>query len=113
MILILVNLLVSLGSTVAAGIALVKPASLSGSSHLELGELFYVRMYAARAVPFGMLSGFLPLWFRGPVIAGILFTAAAIQILDVLIAVRKVQRGMMAGASVAAVVHVLCGIAMI
>jgi len=105
------NLLVSLASAVAAVIALIRPASFSGSRHVVSGELFYVRMYAARSIPFGLAAGLLPLWPGGPAVAWVLFTAAAIQIVDVVIAVGKKERGMMVGASVGAIVHLLCGLA--
>jgi len=111
-ILLLLNLLVSLASAVAAVIALIRPAAFSGSSHVERGEIFYVRMYAARSIPFGLTAGILPLWPGGPVVAWVLFTAAVIQIVDVVIAVGQKERGMMIGASVGAIVHLLCGLAL-
>ncbi len=110
-ILLFLNLLVSLASAVAAVIALIQPASFSGSSHVVPGEVFYVRMYAARSIPFGLAAGILPFWPGGPAVAWVLFTAAVIQIMDVIIAVGKKERGMIIGASVGALVHLLCGIA--
>jgi len=110
-ILLLMNLLVSLASAVAAVIALIRPASFSGSSHVVSGEIFYVRMYAARSIPFGLAAGLLPFWPGGPAVAWVLFTAAVIQIVDVVIAAGKKERGMMIGASVGAIVHLLCGLA--
>ena len=105
------NLLVSLASAGAAGIALFRPASFSGSSDVTRGEIFYMHMYAARSLPFGLAVGILPFWLGGPIVAWVLFTAAVIQIVDVVIAVGKKERGMMIGASVGAIVHLLCGIA--
>ncbi len=110
-ILLPLNLLVSLASAVAAVIALIRPASFSGSRRVERGELFYARMYAARSIPFGLAAGILPFRPGGPAVAWVLFTAAVIQIADVVIAVEKKERGMMIGASVGAIVHLLCGIA--
>jgi len=110
-ILLSLNLLVSLASAVAAVIALIRPASFSGSSHVGPGEIFYVRMYTARSIPFGLAAGILPFWPGGPAVAWVLFTAAAIQIVDVVIAVGKKERGMIVGASVGAIVHLLCGVA--
>ncbi len=110
-VLLLLNLLVSLASAAAALIALTRPASLSGSSHVEAGEIFYVRMYAARSVPFGLVAAVLPFSPGGPAVAWILFTAAAIQIVDIIIAAEHKERRMMIGASVGAIVHLLCGIA--
>ncbi len=110
-VLLFLNLLVSLASAVAAVIALIRPASLSGSSRVEAGEIFYVRMYAARSIPLGLAAAILPFWPSGTAIATVLFTAAVIQSVDVAIAVWKEERGMMIGASVGAIVHFLCGIA--
>ena len=86
-ILLFLNLLVSLASSVAIVIALIRPASLSGSRDLVPSELFSVRMYAARSIPFGLAAEMLPFWPGGPVVAWILFTAAVIQIADVVIAI--------------------------
>jgi len=111
-ILLPLNLLVSLASAAAAVLALIRPASFSSSRHVGRGELFYARMYAARSIPFGLAAGFLPFRQRGPAVAWVLFTAAVIQIEDVAIAVGKRERGMRIGASVGAIVHLLCGVAL-
>lgn len=110
-ILLSLNLLVSLASAGASVIALVRPASFSGSSQVSRGEIFYARMYAARSIPFGLVAGILPFWPGGPAVAWVLFTAAVIQIVDVVIAAGKKERGMMMGASIGAIVHLICGIA--
>jgi hypothetical protein len=47
----------------------------------------------------------------GEGVAWLLFTAALIQTADVIIALEKKERGMIIGASLAAIVHVLCGLA--
>lgn len=107
----LLNLLVSLASAGASVIALLRPGSLSGSRRVTRGERFYVQMYAARAVPFGLAARILPLWDDGPAAVGVLFTAAAIQLVDVVLAVRQRERGMLIGATVGALVHFLCGVA--
>jgi hypothetical protein len=80
--LLTVNLLVSIASAGAAGFALIRPASLSGSSRIERGEMFYVRMYAVRGIAFGFATGLMPFWTTGPAVAWLLFTAASIQIVD-------------------------------
>ncbi len=108
---LVLNLVASLASAVWAVVALVRPAFLSGSSDVERGEAFDVRMYAARAIPFGLATGILPLWLEGEAVAWTLFTAAVVQIADVVIAAGKKQPGMMAGVSVGAIVHILCGLA--
>ena len=74
--------------------------------------MFYVRMYAARSIPFGLAVGILPFWYKGKAVAWVLFTAAVIQIADVLIAMGKKEWRMILGASAGAIVHTLCGLAM-
>jgi hypothetical protein len=110
-VLLFLNLVVSLASAVAAVIALMRPESLSRSSHVEGGEIFYVRMYAARSVPFGLTAAILPYLRGGKAVAAVLFTGAAIQTLDVIIAAQNKERGMMIGGSVGAIVHIACGAA--
>lgn len=70
-----------------------------------------MRMYAARAIPFGLMAGFLPFWFGGSAVAWVLFTAAAIQVADIVIGVAKKDCGMIVGPSLGAIVHLLCGLA--
>ncbi len=110
---LILNLIVSFASAAWAVAALIRPGSLSGSNQIESGEVFYVRMYAARSIPFGLAAGILPFLFGGDAVAWILFTAAAIQILDVVIAVAKKQRGMVVGAAFGAAVHFACGLVII
>ena len=109
--LLVLNLIASFASVTWALFALVRPASLSGSRLISRGEFFYVRMYAARTIPFGIVGGILPFWLRGKAVSWVLFTAAVVQTGDVIIAVEKKERGMILGASVGAIVHVLCGLA--
>ncbi len=111
--LLFLNLVASLVSAAWAVVALVQPASLSGSDHISGGEKFYVHMYAARSVPFGLASAITPFCAGGKAVAWLLFTAAVIQIADVVIAVKKKKRGMIIGGSLAAVIHVLCGLAVL
>ena len=109
--LLVLNLIASLASAGWAAASLVQPAALSGSQHISTGEVFYARMYAARSIPLGIAAAFLPLWLPGKPVAFILFAAAAIQLADVIIAVAKKDRGMILGASIATIVHVFCGLA--
>jgi hypothetical protein len=107
------NLIASSASGLAAVIALMKPESLSGSSHVERGEIFYTRMYAARFILLGVAFGLLPFYFREPAVAWFLFTASAIQFADVAIAVGKKDKGMAFGATTGATLHLLCGLSML
>ena len=107
---VIVNLVVSLVSVLAAVMALFRPDMLSGSKQVSGGEVFYVHMYAARGVPFGLAAGFLPVWFAGPAMAWLLFVAAMVQAIDVIVAVRQGEWKMMAGASVGTIVHLVCAL---
>ena len=109
--LIILNLIASLASAVFAAIALAKPQFLSRSSVVEGGERFYVRMYAARSVPLALAAGLLPFLYSGPPVSLFVFTAASIQGADVLIAAERKEAGMITGAAVGLIVHVLCGLA--
>ena len=107
--LLVLNSLISLASAGWAVVALVQPAFLSGSGHVSGGERFYSRMYAVRSIPFGLATAIAPFCTGGTAIAWLLFTAAGIQITDAIIGAEKKARGMMIGASLAALIHVLCG----
>ena len=109
--LLILNFVASLGSAAWAAVALVRPAALSGSSHISRGEIFYVRMYAARSIPLGLATAIMPFCLPGKAVAWLLFTAAVIQIADVIIAAGKKERGMIIGASLASLIHILCGLA--
>ena len=108
--LLILNLFVSL---VSAVVALVRPDSLLGQSRGSNTDTFYVRLYAARSIPFGLTVAIVPLLAGGHAVAWLLFTAAVIQFADVLIGVEKKIQGMMIGGSVAAIIHVLCGLAVL
>jgi hypothetical protein len=107
------NLLASLASAVAAVIALIRPAALSGSNHVVNGEFFYVHIYAARSSRFGLTAGILPFLLAGQAVGWVLFTTAVIRIADVVITIGKKDRRMVISASVGATVHLLCGVAII
>ena len=108
--LLLLNLVASLASAAWGVVALIRPGYLSGASNAERGKSLFVRMYAARSIPFGLAAGFLPFWFAGKAVAWVLFTAAAIQVADILIGAGRKERGMIVGASIGATVHILCGL---
>ena len=109
--LLVLNSFVSLVSAAWAVVALARPAFLSGSVHISGGDKFYVRMYAARAIPFGLATAIAPFCVGGTAVAWFLFTAAGIQVADAVIGVEKKARGMIIGATLAALIHILCGLA--
>ena len=61
-------------------------------------------------IPFELTAGILPFWLKGDAAAWVLFTAALIQGLDIVIAVEHKQRGMAVGALFGAIVHFVCGV---
>ena len=108
--LLILNLVAALASAGWAGAALVRPAVLSGTASPDYGEKFYARMYAARTIPLGLLTGLLPFWAHGLPVAGVLFTAAAVQLADAGIALGKHDRGMMLGALAGTAIHAAAGV---
>ena len=110
---LLINFLVSVGSAGFALSALVRPATLSGSRDVSMGERFYARMYAARAIPFAFASGILPFFSGGTAVLWILLIAALIQFLDLLIGHRRGDRKMMLGAGIGTAVHLACFLALL
>ena len=108
--LIMLNLFASLASAGFALIALIRPRTLSRSNVVDRGETFYVRMYVARAVPVAVSAGLVPFWYAGVPVSLLVFTASLIQGADVLIALEKKQPGMIMGASIGMIIHLLCGL---
>lgn len=102
--------LLSVGFAAAAG---AKPASMSGSTTTSAAERFYAYMYAARAVPLGLVAAVLPWFERGAAVAWLLFVAAAIQLIDVAIGVWRKEKGLMGGGAVLAVIHAVAGFAIL
>ncbi len=104
------NLIVSLASAIAALLAMREPSMLVQEKQAPSATTkFYVSMYAARSLPFGLLSGLLPFLSAGTVVSVVLLTAAFIQVTDAVIAGQRKFRGMLLGATVGAVVHALTG----
>ena len=104
------NLVVSFASAIAAILALSRPSLLPGTNIVTPTTRFYLLMYVARAVPLACLSGLLPLFYVDNSVAWIVFTAAVIQALDAILAARRKLTGMVAGASVATIVHTWLGV---
>ena len=104
------NLIASLASAAWAAVALFSPATLSNSRQVTAGEELYVRMYAARALPFGLAIGALPFCGGGVAVISILIAAAFVQIADIFIAVQRKNLGMIGGASAGAIAHLACAL---
>ena len=109
--LLLLNLIAALTSTGFGVVAAFRPAVLSKASGRDLGEIFYSRMYAARAIPLGLLVGSLPFFRRGTAVVALLLLAALIQLFDGVIGVMRRNARQSAGPLIATIVHVVCGLA--
>ncbi|MDQ1287297.1 MAG: hypothetical protein QG622_862 [Actinomycetota bacterium] len=110
-VLLCLNTLAALSGAGFALLAVARPQAMSGSSAPTSGERFFASMYAARSIPLGLLAAGLPWATRGAAVTWLLFLAAAIQLLDVAIGVRRTEVGMIIGPTVAAVIHVAAGMA--
>jgi hypothetical protein len=102
------NLLAALASAFSSLLALKKPGLLSRWEHFDRGTMFYIQMYAARAVPLGILSGTIPFWADALSAAAVVFSACLVQVVDVAIALVRRDRRMIRGASAGALIHAAC-----
>lgn len=106
-----VNALAALASIAFGLVGGVRPAALSESGTPTAGERFYGWMYAARAVPLGVAAAVAPFAWPGPACSLILFAAAAAQAGDAVIGVSTRKWTMIAGASLATVIHAATAVA--
>jgi len=110
-VLLCLNTLAALLSAGFAILAVARPQAMSGSSAPTSGERFFASMYAARSVPLGLLAAGLPWATHGAAVTWLLLLAAAVQLLDAAIGARRKEVGMIVAPTVAAVIHVVAGIA--
>ena len=107
------NLVTALITSAAGIVALIRPQQLTRGKPVGPGGSFYVRLYAARAIPFGIVAGLLPYFFQGPVVPIVLILAAVIQTSDIAIGIGVKIPRVILGASVAALTHLLCALALL
>lgn len=112
-VLLVLNTLAGLLSVGFAVAAAFRPAAMSGLEAATAAERFYAYMYAARAVPFGLVAAALPWAERGVAVAWFLFVAAAIQLVDVVIGIWRKEAGLIGGGAMLTVIHVVAGIAVL
>lgn len=105
---IILNTINALATVAAALLALYRPALMSRSHQVEPGEVYYSRMYASRAVPLGVLAALAPFVFTGSAVQLILAAAALAQVFDALIGLSRKEWGMVAGGTIAAIIHGVC-----
>lgn len=107
-VIIYANLIIALVSAAFGIVAMVRPKAVNPRADGSPEEGFFVLLYAARTISFGLLAGILPLFSSGWTIAALLVAAALIQLADVGIAVSRRITGMAIGAALAAIVHIAC-----
>lgn len=104
-IVLLLNTLVSLGSTSFALIACARPDTFNRSGVSPRDDRFYPAMYAFRAVPLGLLAAATPL-LTGSAVPVILGAAALVQLGDAGLGLRRRTWRMVGGALAAAGIHI-------
>nr|WP_210579745.1 hypothetical protein [Actinomyces succiniciruminis] len=107
----LLNSVMGVASVIAAAAALLRPGLLAPGSAGGDADRFYPAMYAARAVPLGVVVACV-VWLTPvyPLSQFVLAVAALAQLGDVVIGVARRQPGMAGGAVAAAACH-LAGLA--
>ncbi|MFF3573754.1 hypothetical protein ACFYXQ_38960 [Nocardia jiangxiensis] len=110
-VLTVLNGVVSLIGIGFALVAALRPSAVSHEADPTAGERFYAWMYAARAVPLGLLAGSVPFFSHGTVSTLALVVAAVAQAGDAAIGAQRRDAVMVAGPVFACVVHVITAIA--
>lgn len=105
------NGVVSLIGIGFAVVAALRPSAMSHAADPTAGERFYARVYAARAVPLGLLAGSVPFLSHGIVSALVLAVAALAQAADAVLGAQRREAVMVAGPLFACVVHVITAVA--
>jgi len=103
----ILNAIAATISTVSSLLAVFQPQIMSKSREVSAGERFFAQMYAARAVPLGVVTA------AGPFVAAsdittvrlVLMAAMVVQIVDAGIGIRRREQAMIIGPSIAAIVH--------
>ena len=100
--------LITIGFGTAAAL---RPSAFTHEANPTAGERFYARMYAARAVPLGLLAGTVPFFPHGALSALALAAAAVAQAIDVGIGAQRREAQLIGGAAFGCVVYVITAIA--
>ena len=103
----ILNAIAAAISTVSSLLAVFQPQIMSKSREVSAGERFFAQMYAARAVPFGMVTAVVPFVAALDVttVRLVLIAATVVQIVDVGIGIRRREPAMIVGPSIAAIIH--------
>ena len=101
------NVVAATVSTVSSLLTVVQPQIMSKSREVSAGERFFAQMYAARAVPLGVVTAAVPFVAPSDItsVRLVLMAAMAVQIVDAGIGIRRREVSMVIGPSIAAIVH--------
>ena len=101
------NVIAATVSTVSSLLTVVQPQIMSKSREVSAGERFFAQMYAARAVPLGVVTAAVPFVAPSDItsVRLVLMAAMAVQIVDAGIGIRRREVSMVVGPSIAAIVH--------
>lgn len=80
---------------------------MSKSREVSAGERFFAQMYAARAVPLGVMTAVVPFVAASDIttVRLVLMAAMVVQIVDAGIGIRRREVAMIIGPSIAAIIH--------
>ena len=101
------NVIAATVSTVSSLLTVVQPQIMSKSREVSAGERFFAQMYAARAVPLGVVTAAVPFVATTEIttVRLVLMAAMVVQIVDAGIGIRRREVAMIIGPSIAAIVH--------
>ena len=94
-------------SAMSSLLVIFRPQIMSKSQKVSAGERFFAQMYAARAVPLGVVTAVVPFIAASDIttVRLILMAAMVVQVVDAGIGVRRREVAMIIGPSIAAIVH--------
>lgn len=104
-IILVLNVLISLGSVVFALVAVARPGFMINAPSDQTHDRFYPIMYAIRAVPLGLLAAVAP-WLSGSAAPTILIAAAAAQIGDAGLGLQRRTWGMVISPLMGAAIYI-------
>jgi len=94
----ILNAIAATISTVSSLLAVFQPQIMSKSREVSAGERFFAQMYAARAVPLGVVTAAVPF------VAASDITTVRLVLMAAMV-VRRREVAMIIGPSIAAIVH--------